>query len=204
MKRESPGADPEKDCNLADVDPIAFELFIVWLYQRTIDKIPRRHLAKRRAHHTLDDSDIDDYDKNSDDFDYHDGPYYALYFLAEDWGISQLKNLVMDRIREYNKATDTICTASQIEDIYKHTSANSPFRQYVVEQFLFLNSLESVDDHSVKIKERLNVKAEDFLMDVFKVVRGTKRNASMYPDPDKKPRCSFHDHEHDGGKKCSA
>lgn len=61
-----------------------------------------------------------------------------------------------------------------------------------------------MDDHSVKIKERLNVKAEDFLMDVFKVVRGTKRNASMYPDPDKKPRCSFHDHEHDGGKKCSA
>lgn len=113
MKRESPGADPEKDCNLADVDPIAFELFIVWLYQRTIDKIPRRHLAKRRAHHTLDDSDIDDYDKNSDDFDYHDGPYYALYFLAEDWGISQLKNLVMDRIREYNKATDTICTTNR-------------------------------------------------------------------------------------------
>ena len=203
-KRQSPGAEPEKDCHLADIEPAAFELFITWLYQRTVDAIPRRHLARRSAAHVLIDSDSED-DKADADYDYYHGAYYSLYYLAEEWVIPQLKNLAMDRIREYNKATNTICTPSQIEDIYKHTPANSPFRQYVVEQFLFLNTYEpTTEEHALSIKERLNVKAEGFLLDVFRVVRGTKRNTSTYADPDKKSRCSFHDHEHEAGKKCGA
>ena len=202
-KRQSPGANPEKDYTLAGIDPVAFELFITWLYQRTVDAIPRRHLARRKAPHVLIGSTTDD-DKEPDDYDYYSGPYYGLYFLSEEWEIPQVKNLVMDRIREYNKATDTVCTPSQIEEIYMHTPANSPLRQYVVEQFLFLNSLQSVDEPSPKFKECVRVKAEDFLLDVFKAVRGIKRNALPYADPDKKSRCTFHDHEHEGGKKCSA
>lgn len=46
-KRQSPGALPEKECKLADTDPALFELFITWLYQRTLDAIPHRRLGRR-------------------------------------------------------------------------------------------------------------------------------------------------------------
>ena len=101
----------------------------------------------------------------------------------------------MDRIRDYNKATDAVCTASQIEGIYKHTPAKSPLRLYVVEQFLFLNSLQPAEDPSVNFEECVKVEADRFLLDVFKAVRGTKRNSLPYIDPDEKSRCTFHDHE---------
>ncbi|SLM34546.1 BTB/POZ-like [Lasallia pustulata] len=202
-KRQSSGADPEEDCTLADVNPASFELFITWLYQRTVATIPRHPLARDSAGRVLLDSDSEDDKQQLEDNNGSSGPYYALYFLSEKWYIPQLKNMVMDRIRDYNKATGAVCTASQIEAIYKHTPAKSPLRQYAVEQFLFLNSLQPADDPSLDFKECLKVKADSFLLDVFKAVRGKKRNSLPYIDPDNKSRCTFHDHEHDGGKKCS-
>lgn len=67
-----------------------------------------------------------------------------------------------------------------------------------------MNTQGSSEDHSERIKAHVKVKAEDFLLDVFKVVLGTKRNILPYSDPNKKSKCTFHDHEHDGRKKCNA
>ena len=83
MKSQSPGADPEEDCTLADVNPASFELFITWLYQRTVATIPRRQVARDSAGHVLLDSDSEDDKQQLEDNNGPSGPYYALLPVEE-------------------------------------------------------------------------------------------------------------------------
>lgn len=126
-----------------------------------------------------------------------------LYLMAETRNLTELKNLTMDRLREYSAAENTIIASRHCGKIYGQSKQNSPLRKYMVEQFLakWFDKKVSSDAAMKAFGGALRMDhGEQFVADMFNVMR-SKFSNTKWPSPNQ-GRCRFHDHE--GGDDCDA
>ncbi|MCJ1225785.1 hypothetical protein MMC12_002434 [Toensbergia leucococca] len=150
----------------------AFELFINWLYRGTLsDILPGK----------------------SNDVSEGRNRIIHLYLLADDCGISSLKNLARDRIRAYHLRPSQGFTANDIEKFYFLTKPGSPLRVYIAESYLAALTTWSDASRKLKIEEFLNIEAKGFMVDAWDSVCKAHRK-SPFKNSDKEKKCAFHEH----------
>lgn len=135
-------------------DPDIFSLFIDWLYRKTLPQISRNDEETAKAQ-------VEQYVK--------------LYLSAEEWGIADLKNLIIDTIRARKTCDMGWFPAGPIKHIYDRTESGSPLRRYIVDNFLFKSSRGkgayifywSDSARGAELKEHLQVGNFDFVLDCY-------------------------------------
>jgi len=94
-----------KSLGLPDADNEPFELFVGWLYSRSV-RFPEK------------EADI--------------GPLLDLYLLAEKFEIQQLGLDVTDAVREFYHAHETYPGLRRVQYIYANTDEDSPMREMMI------------------------------------------------------------------------
>ncbi|MCJ1450971.1 hypothetical protein MMC28_001305 [Mycoblastus sanguinarius] len=185
----SPYLDPDDDENpfevhFVELDPDAFELFVNWLYHKTLAPLNTTNddLAKTEVM-----------------------KYIALYLMVEPWGILELKNLIIDTIEDRYTCDKGWFPRELIKQIWAKTPKGSPLRRYIVDYFLFKTSRVrwTKGERSEKLKMHLEYGNFDFVLECYEglytMVPKTKlRNR----DPLWQDECTYH--EHIGGEGCGA
>ena len=207
--------------HLKDIDPAIFELFLEWVYRRTLDppsikqdSIDSRGLfSMSRVYRGT----VHPFPAISEDVLEEayaaEAPYHELYYLAERWSIDALKNVIIDKIREFHHRAKVCIDPDFIIAGYINTSRGSPLRKYLAVCAVF-HVFDQIHDkglvrdsigHLAKGGESLPV---DLIKDmlagrVLKCIDNPNTGLGSHPDSsvmDKYSRCIYHVHQ--GGQTC--
>lgn len=167
---------------LVEHDPSAFELFVNWLYRKTLPRIDGNdeNRAKEQVGHCI-----------------------ALYLMAETWAIGPLKNLIIDTIKTRQTCNYGWFPAKHIKKIYAATAKGSPLRRYIVDYFLFKTSTMVWGEAERAIMLRTHAEAgnTEFLLECYEGLFKMAYKSKMKDrDPNRHDRCAYHEHEL--GKSC--
>ena len=160
-------------------DPAFWDLFVNWLYRGNIKEISWDDEGKAQVQARL---------------------YVVLSLTAATWGIRELQNMVMDRLRERTTCELGWFPRSVIRRIYQ-TGEKSPLRSYAVDSFISKSYLWNAGERMEVLRSHLDYENNCFVIECFDAA---SRAASRYKirDPDKKVGCHYHQHE--DGKNCMA
>lgn len=161
---------------LADYDPIVFELFVNWLYRKTLPALDEH--SEVRAKEQV-------------------GHYITLYLMAESWSIAPLKNLIIDTIKARQTCNNGWFPTDLIKRIYAATPKGSPFRRYIVDYFLFKTSTSVWGEAELAkaLKKQVDAGNVEFLLECYEglflmAYKSKMRNR----DPGRRGRCFYHEH----------
>ena len=183
---EKMGEEDSKEVFLAEEDADVFEMFVQWLYTRKVKAVTTKFTE------TANDFKKD----HSASVEAH----VKLYLMAETRDVKNLKNLTMDRLREYCAAEKMTMGPDICGLIYQQSQSESPLRQYVEEIFLlhWLDKRRSSESAAKLLRRVFRMKyGERFAMDICLLMR-SKLNEKPWPSPNRKG-CLFHDHEDGDG-----
>ena len=159
-------------------NPVAFELFIDWLYRGSIKKIPvdlETSAGVSNRSHILD-----------------------LCCIAEAWDLLDLENLVTDRMRTW-KWTPSCFSVAAIQKIYVSTLAKSPLRRILVDHFLYAIVSCVGERLTSHIEVHLRNGNNLFVADCFEATYAAYAKTKLR-DPQKRPKCAYHVHK--DGRSC--
>ena len=170
--------EPNVPLYLTEYDPIAFELFVDWLYRGSLKKISvdlATSAGVSNRSYLLD-----------------------LYYVAEAWGLFELKNLVTDRMRTWKWGSDCFGPA-MLHKLYNSTTDKSPLRRFMVDHFLFASAVWNGEKRIRSVEEHLKYGNNRFVMDCFEATYAAYAK-TKYRDPEKRPACAYHIHK--DGRSC--
>lgn len=126
---------------------------------------------------------------------------YLIYYLAEELGISPLRNMVMDTIRERYRDNPsegrTYPGIGRVHEVYRRTTVNSPLRRFVLQSAYWRVMKDGTD---VKYyTARLDTTGE-FARDFIKATQEKVGDGVAKSDPRSCTPCTFHVHE--DGSRC--
>ena len=163
---------------LTNFDPIGFELFVKWLYQGRID-------------------DVSTLSPDQQKYDYAVA-CHKLYLLCDRFELPYLKNIAIDQYRKGLAETGLVPDAEEINQIYRESSPDSPFRKLMVRiaarQLMDPESEKDADAYRPCFQDN-----PDFAIALFKTIK-SESGGILFEDPTERVDCEYHDH--DGGVNC--
>ena len=176
---------------LPEENPLAFELFVDWLYAGNIPGILIKDEWKKPSDTEVDDPSDDD-DAVKDDPANNDPimvqleiTYHDLYYLGDKWCITAIKDKALECIREFHRKTDKPMDFIIIERAYANTRKSSPLRQYVAERLAYRIATKV----GVQLDAILDYSTEgmmEFQNDILKAFAALKYSIDDMIDPDLK------------------
>ncbi|MCJ1434599.1 hypothetical protein MMC27_003968 [Xylographa pallens] len=166
-------------------DPIAVELFCHWLYRGSLPNISEESNQKDLLVEKIDDSGVLAAEI----------PYHHLYYMADKWCMTLLKNQTMDCIKYFHDHIGQWVHPQLIVQGFEHTPTNSPLRRYLTESAacLCLNK-ESNPDTLVALTEAIGPQSQDIWPAMLDVIKNKMLTAGIeMDDPDLKDNKAFHD-----------
>ena len=168
---------PLLELDFEEYEPIAFELFVNWLYRKTLPALDgsSETRAKEQVRH-----------------------YTTLYLMAESWSLAPLKNLIIDTIKARQTCDYGWFPTDLIKRIYAATPKGSPLRRYIVDS-LFSKRFTSVwgeVERTKALMEQADAGNVEFLLECCEGLFGMAYKSRMrYRDPLWRDRCFYHEHE---------
>jgi hypothetical protein len=159
---------------LPDQDPAGFELLVKWLYQGTLD-------------------DVTDMPDANQKYDYAVS-CHKLYLLCDRFDMPQLKNVAMDQYRRGLNQAELVPDADEIDDIYRKSPSESPFRSLMT-QIAARQIMDPDNDRDVETYRQCFESNPDFAIDLVKAIKHGA-GGILFQDPTSRGNeCEFHDHE---------
>ena len=167
-----------------------FELLIKWLYCKRFQAISTTDemIAKQEATTCI-----------------------RLYLRACTWGMSELRNALMDRLKVRETCEDGYFPRTLIKEIYENTGPHSPLRSYIVDSFIH-KGIEWDEDaladpaiskylltRKTALKKQMDAGNQDFVLDCYEALFQLCPKSKIR-NPDRKTGCVYHEHE--GGLTC--
>ena len=171
VPKGSNGKAEENELELPDDDPRGFELLVKWLYQGQLE----------------DCADLTEEKK----YDYAVA-CHKLYMLCDKFDMIRLKNLAMDQYRRGLNEAELVPDADEINEIYRLSPANSPFRRLMTK----IAARQIMDPEVDKDAETYRGCFEDntdFAVDMVNAIRYMS-GGMLFDDPTHRDECSYHDH----------
>lgn len=174
LEGDDTGSKRKETLELTDHDPAGFELLVKWLYQGKLDDVSEMVDANQKYDYAV--------------------SCHKLYLLCDRLDMPQLKNVAMDQYRKGLNEAELVPDAEEIDDIYRKSPAESPFRQLMTRiaarQIMDPGSERDVDSYRQCFEDN-----PDFALDLVKAIRhGT--GGMLFEDPtDPGNPCRYHDHE---------
>ncbi len=156
---------------LPDDDPKGFEILVKWLYQGLLD----------------DTSGFSDEQK----YDYAVA-CHGLYLLCHRLDLSLLKNFAIDLYRQNLHEAQLVPDAEEINNIYRASSPDSPFRKLMV-HIAARQLMDPEVDRDAKTY-RSCFDDPDFSIEIINAIRGMT-GGMLLQDPTGGNACDWHDHE---------
>ncbi|MCJ1286690.1 hypothetical protein MMC26_006036 [Xylographa opegraphella] len=166
-------------------DPVAVELFCHWLYRSSLPEIPGN----------LDREDGCIESMKGFGFLAAETPYHRLYYMADKWCITSLRNHIIDRIVLFHVNTLSCVHPQLIVEGFEHTPKSSPLRRYLAESAacMCINS----DSKSVVLAllaERIGPQSQDVWPAIVGVIqKKLETNKIFMVDSDFKGAKEFND-----------
>lgn len=153
-------------------DPKGFELLVKWLYQGCLE---------------------DSSSFGSDEEKYaHAVACHKLWLLCDRFDMIKLKNLAMDQYRRCLNESHLVPDADEIDDIYRTSPANSPFRQLMV-RIAARQIMDPEIERDAECYRKCFEGNPDFAIEMIKSIRQMS-NGILFNDPTRGDACSYHDH----------
>ncbi|MCJ1380162.1 hypothetical protein MMC17_003265 [Xylographa soralifera] len=166
-------------------DPIAVELFCHWLYRGSLPDIPEDFVQE----------DFPDEESKGSAILAAETPYHHLYYMAEKWCMTSLKNQTMDSIRHFHRKIGRWVHHELIVEGFQHTPTNSPLRRYLTESAACSCLLVGPGPHILDFfTETIGLQSQDIWPAILGVIRNmVLGNDIVLDDPDIKDDEDFHD-----------
>ncbi|KAF2122191.1 hypothetical protein BDV96DRAFT_482551 [Lophiotrema nucula] len=168
------GKKKQDKLELPDYDPSGFELLVKWLYQGKLD-------------------DVSDMADANQKYDYAVS-CHKLYLLCDRFDMPQLKNVAMDQYRKGLNEAQLVPDADEINEIYRKSPTNSPFRRLMT-KIAARQIMDPESDRDVETYRECFEKNPTFAIDLVNAIKvGT--GGILFDDPtDAGNECDYHDHE---------
>lgn len=156
---------------LPDDDPRGFELLVKWLYQGQLEAV----------------SEMSDGAK----YEYAVA-CHKLYMLCDKFGMMRLKNIAIDQYRRGLNEAQLVPDADEINDIYRASPINSPFRKLMIQ----IAARQIMDPEVEKDAESYRNCFEDnpdFAVEMVNAIRYMS-GGMLFRDPTAGDECLYHDH----------
>ncbi|KAK4969253.1 hypothetical protein LTR28_001231 [Elasticomyces elasticus] len=156
---------------LPDDDPAGFELLVKWMYQGKLEDV----------------SDMAEEKK----YDYAVA-CHKLYMLCHRFDMPVLKNTAIDQYRKGLLETQLVPDAEEIDEIYRRSPVNSPFRKLMVK----IAARQIMDPDSEKDAESYRKCFDnnpDFAVEMVNAIR-IGSGGVLFDDPTDGNECDYHDH----------
>jgi hypothetical protein len=159
---------------LTDHDPAGFELLVKWLYQGKLDDVSEMADANQKYDYAV--------------------SCHKLYLLCDRLDMPQLKNVAMDQYRKGLNEAELVPDAEEIDDIYRKSPTESPFRQLMT-RIAARQIMDPGSERDVESYRQCFENNPDFALDLVKAIRhGT--GGMLFEDPTEPGNpCQYHDHE---------
>ena len=157
-------------------DAAGFELLIHWLYKGVIPSIP------------TDCIEGEPWKVVEADVTPAVIPYHNLYYMAEKWCASLLKNQVLDEICKFHRLTGTHMHPDLIVKGFINTSESSPMRDYLAHAGGFAMEQINKRRYVSKLCESEQDVALEILQNIIFIA-----DFSYLEDPNLKPGEEFHE-----------
>jgi hypothetical protein len=171
------GDDGANELELPDDDPRGFELLVKWLYQGSLEDV----------------SGLGDMEK----YDYAVA-CNKLYVLCDKFDMVLLKNIAMDRYRRLLNEAQLVPDPDEINDIYRASSARSPFRKLMT-NIAARQIMDPEVDKDAESYRRCFENNPDFAVEMVNSIRRLS-GGMLFNDPTESDACEYHDHKN--GVKC--
>ena len=168
---------PLYDLEFEEYEPIAFELFVDWLYRKSLPALDgsSETRATEQVRH-----------------------YITLYLMAESWAIASLKNLIIDTIKARQTCHYGWFPVDLIKRIYAATTKGSCLRRYIVDSFLCKTprSVWSGAERAKALMDHADAGNVAFLLECYEGLFGMAYKSKMRNrDPGRRDKCFYHEHE---------
>jgi hypothetical protein len=157
-------------------DPDTFDIFLGWLYERSLPPIIATVDPDEDSEHNLS----------------WDGK--TLYAMADKFCVPELMDVTMDEWRNSYKRSRTLPAYTAIAHGYEITSPGSLLRKYLAMACAYVITDWEENDWSIQDISDLSVKIPDLNKDIMEVMRESR---GMVRDPRTMPDCDFHSHPKD-------
>jgi hypothetical protein len=179
VPKSNKGDGGANELELPDDDPRGFELLVKWLYQGSLEDVSGM-------------ADMEKYD-------------YAvacnkLYVLCDKFDMVLLKNIAMDRYRQLLNEVQLVPDPDEINDIYRASSARSPFRRLMT-NIAARQIMDPEVDKDAESYRRCFENNPDFAVEMVNSIRRLS-GGMLFNDPTESDACEYHDHRN--GLKCHA
>jgi hypothetical protein len=179
FETEFEGHEVPKDATkleLPDDDPKGFELLVKWLYQGQLEDVSQ----------FLDEEKYD-----------YAVACHRLYQLCEKFDMIGLKNMAMDSYRSNLNAAQLVPDADEINEIYRASPPNSPFRKLMTKIAARQIMDPEVDKDAESYRQCFENNA-DFAVEMVNAIR-TMSGGMLFDDPTAGDECTWHDHRDGSG-----
>ena len=123
-----------------------------------------------------------------------------LYVLCDKFDMVLLKNIAMDRYRRLLNEVQLVPDPDEINDIYRASSAISPFRRLMT-NIAARQIMDPEVDKDAESYRRCFENNPDFAVEMVNSIRRLS-GGMLFNDPTESDACEYHDHRN--GQKCHA
>lgn len=173
------GSPRQNTLELLDDDPRGFELLVKYLYQGSLEDV-------------MDMTDNEKYD--------YAVACHKLYLLCDKFDMVLLKNIAMDRYRRGLNEAQLVPDPEEINDIYRSSPVNSPFRKLMV-KIAARQIMDGEVDKDAESYRKCFENNPDFAVEMVNAIRYSS-GGILFDDPTKGGLCDYHDHAN--GENCHA
>lgn len=167
----------ENKLELPEDDPKGFELLVKWLYQGTLAEV----------------------DGLTDEEKYEYAvACFKLYLLCDKFDMTQLKNAAMDRYRRALHEAQLVPDPDEINEIYRASSVNSPFRRLMM-KIAARQIMDPEVDKDAESYRKCFENNPDFAVEMVNAIRYSS-GGMLFADPTAGNVCEYHDHS--DGQNC--
>ncbi|EKD18615.1 uncharacterized protein L3040_002041 [Drepanopeziza brunnea f. sp. 'multigermtubi'] len=156
---------------LPEDDPLAFELFLGWVYRDTVNKLS------------------------------HMTPYLKLFGFAEKYTVVTLMDNTMDALVAAFKEKNYLFHQVYMEEIYQITHESSKMRVFASRCFAFalMTCPDTGIWSTTTLMSMTSTHRDEILVDSLRLIRALKpeNKISLFPDPRSAPLCDYHQHGKD-------
>jgi hypothetical protein len=162
---------------LPEDDPRGFELLVKWLYQGSLD----------------------DLDAMTDEGKYdYAVACHKLYLLCDKFDMVPLKNTAMDLYRRGLNEAQLVPDPQEINEIYRASPANSPFRQLMT-KIAARQIMDPEVDKDAETYRKCFENNPEFAIEMVNAIRYAS-GGMLFDDPTEGDVCAYHYHE--DGQNC--
>ena len=156
---------------LLEDDPRGFELLVKWLYQGRLEDV----------------SDLSEEGK----YDYAVA-CHKLYLLCDRFDMILLKNLAMDAYRQNLNSAQLVPDADEINEIYRASPPDSPFRTLMT-KIAARQIMDPAVDKDAESYRGCFEGNTDFAVEMVNAIRYMS-GGTLFEDPTEADECAWHDH----------